>query len=285
MATLGLWWWIDRWRKSTAFTDMTLEEQGAYRNLLDEATLRGGALPNDERILAKACGDATRWKRVREAVLARFPLDPDGNRRNATLDEVLYQGERRRRNQQSYRDRKGTNLSGNASDNAADNGRAHAVVHVATNKATHKAAYPDPDQDPEQEQDQQQPSGSSRATARPPTPSALAVPVPSDFLRERLAYGTADELLAWCDATRDAFAGHPVDRSRPWDFWKARWSEATGEPSAHDRASFDQWRRAMGPNASGVSIDDYLAKRRAALSSGPTAPRFAHFVTTKDHTA
>ena len=85
---LGMFWWIDRWRKSTAYTDMTLEEQGAYRNLLDEAHLRGGPLPNDERILAKACGDALRWADVREHVMARFTLT-DSGWRNSTLDEVL----------------------------------------------------------------------------------------------------------------------------------------------------------------------------------------------------
>lgn len=83
----GLFWWIDRWRKSTAYTDMTLEQQGAYRNLLDEAQLRGGPLPDDERILAKACGDAFAWPRVRDAVMARFTLTADGWR-NATGDEV-----------------------------------------------------------------------------------------------------------------------------------------------------------------------------------------------------
>lgn len=66
---------------------MTLEEQGAYRNLLDEAHLRGGPLPNDDRILAKACGDATAWDRVRTVVMARFTLEPDGWH-NDTLDEV-----------------------------------------------------------------------------------------------------------------------------------------------------------------------------------------------------
>jgi uncharacterized protein YdaU (DUF1376 family) len=66
------WWWIDRWQKSTAFKDMTLEEQGAYRNLLDELWLRDGVLPNDERILARVCGDATAWPRVRAAVMAHF---------------------------------------------------------------------------------------------------------------------------------------------------------------------------------------------------------------------
>lgn len=81
-------WWLDRWRKSTAYTDMTLEEQGAYRNLLDEAALRGGPIPNDERILAKACGDALRWPIVRDVVLARFTLETDGWH-NRTLDTVL----------------------------------------------------------------------------------------------------------------------------------------------------------------------------------------------------
>jgi uncharacterized protein YdaU (DUF1376 family) len=81
-------WWIDRWRKSTAFTDMTLEQQAAYRNLLDEATLRGGAIPNDDRILARACGDPTRWKRIKPIVLKRFKLGADGWH-NETLDQVL----------------------------------------------------------------------------------------------------------------------------------------------------------------------------------------------------
>jgi len=100
----GLWWWIDRWRKSTAYTDMTLEEQGAYRNLLDEATLRGGPLPNNERVLAKASGDAIRWPEVRRAVLARFELHDDGWR-NATLDKVLKESHTRAARQQRYREK------------------------------------------------------------------------------------------------------------------------------------------------------------------------------------
>jgi uncharacterized protein YdaU (DUF1376 family) len=84
----ALWWWIDRWRKSTAYMDMTLEEQAAYRNLLDEATLRGGPLPNDQRLLAKASGDATRWPKLRKVVMARFHLEADGWH-NDTLDTVI----------------------------------------------------------------------------------------------------------------------------------------------------------------------------------------------------
>lgn len=81
------WWWIDRWRKSTAYTDMSLAEQGAYRNLLDELWLRGGILPNDDRILAKISGDAVSWPVVRDAVLSRFVTTPAGLR-NETHDEV-----------------------------------------------------------------------------------------------------------------------------------------------------------------------------------------------------
>lgn len=113
----ALWWWIDRWRKSTAYTDMTLEEQGAYRNLLDEAQLRGGAIPNDERILAKACGDATRWRKVRTAVLERFTLTADGWR-NETLDKVISESQRRAKKQQRYRDRHRNN-DGNVTGNGA----------------------------------------------------------------------------------------------------------------------------------------------------------------------
>ncbi len=104
MRLTALFWWIDRWRKSSAYMDMTLEEQGAYRNLLDEAHLRGGPLPNDPRILAKACGDALAWPRVQINVMARFELRPDGWH-NATLDSILHESLRRARKQANYRAR------------------------------------------------------------------------------------------------------------------------------------------------------------------------------------
>jgi uncharacterized protein YdaU (DUF1376 family) len=136
MQLTALWWWIDRWRKSTAYMDMTLEAQGAYRNLLDEAWLREGSLPNDERILAKACGDATRWPAVRAVVLAHFVLTGD-TWRNTTLDDVLRQSERRAVNQRNYRLRR---ASDNAPDNAPDNGGA--------NDPANKPDSPDPDPSP-----------------------------------------------------------------------------------------------------------------------------------------
>lgn len=119
MKLTGLWWWIDRWRKSTAYTGMTLEEQGAYRNLLDEGALRGGPLPNDEDVLARACGDARKWKRVRPAVMAKFQL-VDGHWRNDTLDVVLAESKKRADKQRAYRNRHGNGV-GNETGNARVN--------------------------------------------------------------------------------------------------------------------------------------------------------------------
>lgn len=116
MRLTGLWWWIDRWRKSTAYTDMSLEQQGAYRNLLDEAALRGGALPDNEETLAKACGDARRWRKVKPIVMAKFTLGADGWR-NETLDAVLAESKKRADKQREYRNRHG-NGHGNALGNA-----------------------------------------------------------------------------------------------------------------------------------------------------------------------
>jgi len=118
---LALWWWIDRWRKSTAYTDMTLEQQGAYRNLLDEAWLRAGALPRDPRILAKASGDPTRWPRLKNVLMKRFFLGQDGCLHNETLDQILKESRRRADNQRNYRERlKASNGRNNGANNKAD---------------------------------------------------------------------------------------------------------------------------------------------------------------------
>jgi uncharacterized protein YdaU (DUF1376 family) len=103
----SMFWLIDRWRKSAAYMDMSLAEQGAYRNLLDEAALRGGSLPNDERILAKACGDPRRWKRVRPAVMRKFILK-DEHWHHETLNRVLTQSVRRMTRAQNFRKKRST---------------------------------------------------------------------------------------------------------------------------------------------------------------------------------
>lgn len=170
MAIHGLMWWVDRWRKSTAYMDMTLQEQGAYRNLLDEAFLRGGALPNDERVLARACGDVMEWKRVRTAVLARFVVI-DGVLRNQTLDEVIHQTQRRIEKQKRYRDKKG-NGGGNGGGNDDGNGAGNERGNELGNAARNKPGYPDPDPDRELSKNQE---SSRRARERVFTGQRLKV--------------------------------------------------------------------------------------------------------------
>ena len=99
------WWWVDRWRKSSAYTDLTLAEQGAYRNLLDELWLRDGVLPKDDRTLGNICGDAREWPKLRERVLSRFTETPEGYR-NDTHDAVQDESKKRATRQQRYRNKK-----------------------------------------------------------------------------------------------------------------------------------------------------------------------------------
>ena len=83
----GVMWWVDRWRRSTAYIDMSLEEQGAFRNLCDEVWLRvDGKIP--EASLARASGDPVRWPSVRERVL-QWMTPVDGGWTNDTAREVM----------------------------------------------------------------------------------------------------------------------------------------------------------------------------------------------------
>ena len=83
----GAFWWVDRYRQSNAYRDLSLAEQGAFRNLCDELWLRDGVLPDDQRALANSCGDATMWPEVKKAVMSKFYRVPEGWR-NRTHDEV-----------------------------------------------------------------------------------------------------------------------------------------------------------------------------------------------------
>jgi len=99
------WWWIDRWRKSSAYTDMRLDEQGAYRNLLDELWLRDGLLPDDDRVLGNICGDARLWDQVKPVVLAHF-VKTEAGWRHPTHDEISNESARLAQKQADYRRRK-----------------------------------------------------------------------------------------------------------------------------------------------------------------------------------
>jgi len=179
----ALWWWIDRWRKSSAFMDMTLEEQGAYRNLLDEAVLRGGALPDNPRILAKACGDALAWSRIGPIVMARFEKRADGWH-NETLDTVLAKSALIA-NLRAAAGRAGSaaRWGERADDKADDKPIANAIANPITNGVT-KKCHPDPDPDLRSEKEKQEaPDLSVRVLRSPPAPNTLtrpiAVPKPS----------------------------------------------------------------------------------------------------------
>lgn len=114
------WWWIDRWRQSAAYTDMTAEEQGLYRNLLDEVWLREDHIvPDDERILGRVSGDHEAWKRCGKKVLRWMKKVPGGWTQTTAL-EVIGQSTRRAANQKRYRENR-NNTADNATDNGGDN--------------------------------------------------------------------------------------------------------------------------------------------------------------------
>jgi len=104
MKLRGMTWWIDRWRQSTAFIDLTLEEQGAYRNLLEEVWLRGGAIPNDPRVLARASGDVKKWAKVRAKVLIKFYLIQN-EYRHETIDELMAKAHQNTERQRVHREK------------------------------------------------------------------------------------------------------------------------------------------------------------------------------------
>jgi uncharacterized protein YdaU (DUF1376 family) len=84
------WWWIDRWRKSTAYMCMNAEEQGLYRNLLDACWLFPKAIiPDDERTLMMASGgEPEAWARSRKKVLKWMQKVP-GGWTNETAKKVI----------------------------------------------------------------------------------------------------------------------------------------------------------------------------------------------------
>lgn len=97
------WWWIDRWRTSSAYATLSMAEQGAYRNLLDELWLRDGFLPDDDRTLERASGAGSEWPKLKERVLDHFACVPGGYR-HTTHDEVQEESKKRAARQKRYRD-------------------------------------------------------------------------------------------------------------------------------------------------------------------------------------
>ena len=101
----GVLWWVDRWRKSSAFSDMTAEQQGLYRNLLDEVWLREDhIIPDVPRILAKISGDPEAWGRSGDIVL-KWMKKVEGGWTHETALETIRSAELRAERQARYRNR------------------------------------------------------------------------------------------------------------------------------------------------------------------------------------
>jgi uncharacterized protein YdaU (DUF1376 family) len=92
------WWWIDRWRKSTAYIVMSLEQQGIYRNLLDALWLfEDHIIPDNPKVLVAASGgDIEAWTRSGPEVL-KWMQRKGGGWTNATALEVIEKSEARAR--------------------------------------------------------------------------------------------------------------------------------------------------------------------------------------------
>jgi hypothetical protein len=106
-------WSIAVWRQHPAYIELMPREQGMTRNLLDEAVLRGGVLPDDERLLSRACGDPIEWPDARERVLRWWTktnqgwTHPISDRAIAELESIgLQDALKNQRNVRAYEARK-----------------------------------------------------------------------------------------------------------------------------------------------------------------------------------
>jgi uncharacterized protein YdaU (DUF1376 family) len=75
-------WDVERWRNSDAYEELSLAEQGAYLNLCFRAWQEQPhcRLPNDDSKLWRKANARSlcEWRKVRDAVLARWEASPDG---------------------------------------------------------------------------------------------------------------------------------------------------------------------------------------------------------------
>lgn len=126
----GALWWIDRWRQSQAFTDMTAEEQGLYRNLCDELWLREDhVIPDDARILARVSGDPEAWARCGKKVL-KWMRKTGSGWTNDTALEVIEQSKKRAARQAAFRERSGNPVAKTDAERRAKDAARSAVARA-----------------------------------------------------------------------------------------------------------------------------------------------------------
>lgn len=94
--------YVEDWLSSTAVAGFTLAQQGAYLRLLARQWQSPtGALPNDERELARISGLGPRWKTAGKPIIAKcFKVVPQGIQNlklQAIRNEVLQRSEKARK--------------------------------------------------------------------------------------------------------------------------------------------------------------------------------------------
>lgn len=234
------WWWIDRWRKSTAYTDMTAEQQGIYRNLLDELWLRDGVLPLSEKALSQISGDSEAWPRVRDVVLARF-VKTDAGYHHLTHDEVSAQS-------RGYREAQ------------ADAGRARAAKAARGKNGRLQPAGPAG----KSSQDQPDVQPEHQPTDQPPSPS----PSPSqntDSITASLRSAGADKPRRAKKPRQEATGPHH-EAIRLWD---ALWRDLRGEAYAWNGKEATGIQQAL--QAAGGDLAAFGARARRLLEDPPDA--------------
>jgi uncharacterized protein YdaU (DUF1376 family) len=87
------WWWIDRWRKSTAYICMNAEEQGLYRNLLDAIWLFPDHIIPEDALMNAGGATPSEWERSGPKVL-KWMQKVEGGWTNETALEVIQSGDR-----------------------------------------------------------------------------------------------------------------------------------------------------------------------------------------------
>lgn len=134
-------WWIDRWRASTAYTDMTVEQQGLYRNLLDEVWMREDHVV-PEASLGKASGDPIAWEKHGPFIL-RWMKKVRGGYTNETALEVVDSSKKRAEKQQRYRDKQRNNEGNDGGNDTGNSGGSPSPFSVSV------SVLRTPDQSPE----------------------------------------------------------------------------------------------------------------------------------------
>ena len=113
---------------------MTAEQQGLYRNLLDEIWLRpNNIIPDDPRILAKISGDGEAWARSGPTVL-KWMVQVDGGWTNKTALGVIAMATHRAERQVRYRQRV-------ADERNARRNEDHNATHNAGHNADHNGGH------------------------------------------------------------------------------------------------------------------------------------------------